>query len=325
MVDVARVAGVSHQTVSRVLNNKGKVRPETREKVLQVISDLGYRRNEFARALASNSSRLIGIVTPQFVSFGPATTLLSLQLAANEKGYLVSVATLPEFSSETLRRSVDDFLSLGVAGLIVVTPVEQLARDLESQSIPVPVLAVASAWVEGDSRIPRVGVEQRGGVRQAMEHLHARGARTVAYVSGPTDWFDANEREAAWADSLNELGMTAGPRLQGDWSAEKGREVAAELLASHPLPDAVMVANDQMAFGMLQALAEAGIHAPEDLLLVGFDDEEGSAFFIPALTTVRQDFQAMGYEAIDMLTRMIDGESVESKMLPGKLKARQSA
>ncbi len=324
MADVAAVAGVSHQTVSRVLNNKGKVSGPTRERVLQAISELGYRRNEIARALASNSSRLIGIVTPQFVNFGPATTLLSVQLAANQKKYLVSVAVLPELSSETLRRSVDDFLSLGVAGLIAITPVERLASDLDLQDIPVPTLTVASSWVREDSKFPRIGVDQRQGVFEAMRHLKERGAQTIAFVAGPPDWFDAREREIAWSRSLSDLGLTAGVRIQGDWSARRGREIAAHF-AAHPLPDAILVANDQMSFGLLQGLAELGVQVPRDVLVVGFDDEEGSAFFIPALTTVRQDFRAVGFEAIEMLNRMIDGQPVESKVLPAKLKVRQSA
>lgn len=324
MADVAAVAGVSHQTVSRVLNNKGKVHPDTRERVLEAINQMGYRRNEAARALASNSSRLIGIVTPRFVNFGPATTLLSVQLAANKKGYLVSVATLPQYNSENLRIAVDDFLSLGVAGLIVIVPVEQMAVELEAQQIPVPTLAIASTWLEGPTRIPRVGVDQRPGARAGMQLLKDRGCQTVAHIAGPKDWFDANERKRAWEAGLAEFGLKAGPLLQGDWSAKSGRELALELDIDN-LPDAIFVGNDQMALGVLQAFSERGIRMPEDVAIIGFDDEEGSAYSIPALTTIRQDFRRMGREAIEMLTSMIAGNPVEQNMIPATLKVRGSA
>ncbi len=324
MADVAAVAGVSHQTVSRVLNNKGAVRPETRERVLRVISEMGYRRNEAARALASNSSRVLGIVTPRFVNYGPATTLLTVQLAANRKGYLVSVATLPEYSSKNLRKAIDDFLSLGVAGIIVIVPVEQMAAELEAQTIPVPTLAIASSWINCEPSVPRIGVDQRSGVFDAMEHLRSRGCQTVAHVAGPPDWFDASERESAWADATADLGLTKGPRIQGDWTAASGHKIGLDL-AGRLLPDAIFVANDQMSLGMLQAFYQQGVRVPEDVLVVGFDDEEGSAFFNPALTTVRQDFRKMGVEAIERLTEMIEGRPVPSEMIPATLKVRQSA
>lgn len=323
MTDVAAVAGVSHQTVSRVLNNKGKVHPDTRERVLDAIQQMGYRRNEAARALASNRSRVIGIVTPRFVNFGPATTLLSVQLAANRKGYLVSVATLPEYSSENLRAAVDDFLSLGVAGLIVIAPVEQMAVELEAQQIPVPTLVIASAWVKEPTRIVRVGVDQRPGTRAAMKLLKECGRKTVAHIAGPPDWFDAIERKRAWEAGLEEFGLTAGPLLQGDWSAKSGRKIALEL-DIRDLPDAIFVANDQMSLGVLQAFSERGIKVPSDVAIIGFDDEDGSAYSIPALTTIRQDFGGMGSEAIEMLTNMIGGNPVEQHMIPATLKVRES-
>lgn len=324
MADVAAVAGVSHQTVSRVLNNKGKVRPDTRERVLEAIRQMGYRRNEAARALASNSSRLIGIVTPRFVNFGPATTLLSLQLAANKTGYLVSVATLPAYTPENLMTAVDDFLSLGVAGLIVIVPVEQMAVELEAQDIPVPTLAVASAWLEGPTSIARIGVDQRPGTLEAMRLLKERGCRTVGHIAGPPDWFDAKERKSAWEQGLSEFDLAPGPLIQGDWTAKTGRQIGLSIDTSE-LPDAIFVANDQMSLGILDAFAERRIRVPEDVAIIGFDDEEGSAFFAPSLTTIRQDFRGMGEEAIKTLTKMIAGQTVENHMIPTTLKVRTSA
>ena len=324
MADVAAVAGVSHQTVSRVLNNKGSVREETRQRILEVMADMGYRRNESARALASSQSRLIGVVTPRFVEWGPATTLLSLQLAANEAGYFVSVATLAEFTAANMERAVDDLLSLGVAGLIVIAPVEPMAREIETQKIPVPTLVIASSWVSHDSEIARIGIDQRVGVKAALSHLKSLGCDSVAHIKGPDGDFDAMERDAAWAEGVAELGMTKGARIQGAWDADTGYAAARQLLAA-PLPDAVFVANDQMSLGALKALSEAGVRVPEDLRLFGFDDQDGSAYFEPALTTVRQDFQEIGDEAIAVLRRLIEGESPAIAMIPATLVLRASA
>lgn len=324
MADVAAVAGVSHQTVSRVLNGTGIVRPETRDRVLKVIAEMGYRRNETARALATSRSRLLGIITPSFGNYGPATTLLSVQQAANEKGYIVSVATMAEFTAANLRHALNQFLGQGVAGIIVIVPVEEMARELENFPIPVPTLAVASSWVTDDSSIPRVGVDQRGGVLAAMRHLRGKGRTQVAHLAGPGGWFDAMEREIAWREFLDELQMTAGPRLQGDWSAASGYEMAKELIKGE-LPEAIFVANDQMSLGALRAFHEAGVAIPEDTCLIGYDDEEGVDFFIPSLTTVRQDFHALGYEAIASLTGFIDGEKVQNKLIPVQLQVRVSA
>ena len=324
MADVAAVAGVSHQTVSRVINNKGSVKEATRQRVMAAMSDLGYRRNESARALASSQSRQIGVITPRFVEWGPATILLSLQLAANRADYFVSVATLSEFTSEAMREALDDLLSLGVAGIIAIAPVVPMARELEAQTIPVPTLAVASAWIAGDSRLTRVGVDQRVGTRQALEHVKAEGCRSVAHIAGPSYDFDAMERDDAWREYTQELGLRLGPRAEGDWTAGSGYNAMIELL-EEPLPDAIFVANDQMSLGALKALEEAGVEVPEDVLLFGFDDQDGGAYFSPSLTTVHQDFEKVGADSIEALTAMIAGQTPHVEAIPTRLVVRQSA
>ncbi len=324
MADVAARAGVSHQTVSRVINNKGAVRDETRQRVLDAMSEMGYRRNEAARALASSQSRLIGVITPRFVEWGPATTLLSLQLAANHDGYFVSVATLAEFTTEAMRAALDDLLSLGVAGLIVIAPVEPMAQELEAQTVPVPTLVIASRWIKEDSKLPRIGMDQRSGSRAALEHLKDKGCKSVAHIAGPTDDFDAMERDSSWEIFTEELGLEKGARVRGDWSAGSGYDAMKELLTK-PLPDAVFVANDQMSLGALKALSEAGIRVPEDVRVFGFDDQDGVAFFEPALTTVRQHFSQIGENAIEALIELIAGRTPELKSIATKLKVRASA
>ncbi|WP_182049544.1 LacI family DNA-binding transcriptional regulator [Changpingibacter yushuensis] len=324
MEDVAAIAGVSHQTVSRVLNSTGKVRPETRERVLAAIAQIGYRRNETARALATARSRVIGIITPTFQHYGPASTLMSVQLAANDKGYLVSVAALPEFSPANLRRALEQFLGQGVAGIVLIVPVTEAATELNKFSLPVPAIAISSSWVSEESTIARVGVEQRGGVRAAMLHLKEQGCQVVSHFAGPSVWFDALEREAAWHEAIEEFGLTAGPIFRGDWTAAFGFAMATEI-SRGKLPDAIFAANDQMALGTLQAFAQKGIRLPDDVRLVGYDDEDASAYFYPSLTTVRQNFSQLGYEAVDALIRQFDGQKAENKLLPAELRVRASA
>lgn len=322
MTDVAKAAGVSHQTVSRVVNGMDRVRPETRQRVLDAMTKMGYRRNEAARSLASNSSRLIGIVTRRFTSFGPASALLSLQLAANKDGYLVSVAAIEKYTKQNLNHAISELLSMGVAGIIVMSPLEVMAQQLVDQAPPVPTLAVASKWLENSS-MSWVGVNQRSGVRAGLEYLKDVGAQTVAHLSGTPGWFDAAERSAAWRQSTEELGLTLGPELVGDWTAARGASAAIEL-GEGPLPDAIFVANDQMALGMLHSFAAQGIVVPRDIRLFGFDDEVGSAYYQPSLATVRQNFPRLGTVAVDMLTRMVHNQEVTSQLVDSELVVRAS-
>lgn len=324
MTDVAALAGVSHQTVSRVINDKGTVRPETRERVLSAIAQLGYRPNEAARALVTRRSRLIGIITTQFVNYGPASTLLGVQLAAKQAGFYVSVASLSEFSQETLHDAVDLFLGQGVAGIVLIAPVIEVAHELHRLPLPPATVVISSAWTEDSPQVSRVGVDQRAGARRAVRYLVEQGCKSVVHFAGPENWFDAEQRREGWLDALAEAKLEPSLEFSGDWSASSGYRMAQELLSAE-LPDAIFVANDQMSLGALRALGEAGVRVPEDLLVVGFDDEPGSEFFRPALTTVRQDFESVGTSAVELITQRLDGREVADRIIQPELILRHSA
>lgn len=324
MTDVAAVAGVSHQTVSRVLNNVGSVRPETRERVLAAIDQLGYHRNEAARALATNRSRLIGIITTTDINYGPAQTLFGIELAAKDAGYIVTVAALSEFSEGSLSETLNLFLGLGVAGIVVIAPVMEVARGLHHLPIDIPTVTVSSAWSSDESRLSFVGVNQREGAASAVRHLIDRGCRSIGHIAGPSNWFDAIEREAGWRQTLADAGLPAGPLLRGDWTAASGYRLTRGLLKDG-LPDAIFVGNDQMALGAMYALQNAGVAIPGDIRLVGFDDEPGSAFFSTPLTTVRQNFDTMGREAIKAIAARLTGEDVRNTLTSASLLIRKSA
>ncbi|GAA5064130.1 LacI family DNA-binding transcriptional regulator [Thermocatellispora tengchongensis] len=302
MADVARAAGVSHQTVSRVLNDHPNVRPETRTRVLAAIERLGYRRNLLARALATRHSRTLGVVSFDTALYGPAGTVYGIEQAAREAGYFVSIVSLRTIDREGVRDAIDYLAGQSVDGVVVVAPQRSAASALADLPAGIPAVAVEGGH-EGD--VPVVSVDQVAGARQATAHLLALGHETVWHVSGPADWLEAEGRVEGWRAALAEAGRPAPEPLVGDWSPRSGYE-AGRSLARTPGVSAVFVANDQMALGVLRAFTEEGVRVPGRISLVGFDDIPEAAYFSPPLTTVRQDFAAVGRNGIRLLLRMIE-------------------
>lgn len=306
MLDVARLAGVSHQTVSRVLNEHPSVRPETRARVLEAIATLGYRPNTAARALVTRRSQTIGVVSTGSAHYGPSSTLLAVEEAARLAGYFVSVATVRDFGSQTLDRALEHFLGQGVEGIVIIAAEMSLARAAGRLASQLPVVMVA-AGAEADSGLHLVWLDQEHGARLATEHLLGLGHRDVLHVRGPADWFDAEARVRGWAAALEAAGAPVPEPIVGDWNPDRGYAIGRELLA-RGLPSAVFVANDQMALGLVHALAEAGVSVPGDVSVVGFDDIPGAAHYLPPLTTVRQDFRALGHGCMQALQAVLAGE-----------------
>jgi len=306
MQDVARLAGVSHQTVSRVLNFHPNVRPETKERVLQAISTLGYRRNTAARALVTRRSETIGLVTVNTALFGPTSTLLSVEAAARRAGYFVSVASLPAADAAHITPTLEHFMAQAVEGVVVIAPQISVAKAATVFGASVPVVLVAADVPQSPS-YQSVSVDQYGGARMAVRHLIDLGHREIAHLAGPTEFYDGRARVRGWRQEMKSAGLGVREPLIGDWSPGSGYQLGQQLIRQG-LPDAVFAANDLMALGLLQALSEVGIRVPQDISIVGFDDIEGSAFFRPPLTTVRQDFSALGGLCMDALTAAIAGE-----------------
>ena len=300
MADVARVAGVSHQTVSRVLNDHPRVASETRARVLAAIKELGYRRNTAARALVTRRSQTLGVVSFNTTLFGPASTLVGVEHAAREAGYFVSNVALERLDAESLRGAVDHLLDQAVDGILVIAPHVHSADALLHLPRPIPVVALEA----GPKDFPVVSVDQRGGALMATEHLLERGHESVWHVAGPADWLEAEARVAGWGEALERAGRDQPPLLRGDWSARSGYEAAQMLLRVRDL-SAVFAGNDHMALGVLRAFHEHGVRVPEDVALVGYDDIPEAAYFTPPLTTVRQDFTAVGRAGIDLLLTLV--------------------
>lgn len=303
MADVARVAGVSHQTVSRVVNNHPSVRPATRERVLAAMADLDYRPNRLAKALVTARSGLLGVITSGSARFGPTSTLMSVEEAARGAGFAVNVTSVRATDAEdvegqvatAMAHALSSFDSQAVEAVVAIAPRVSVVEALAGISSRAPLLLVA-AGVAPSERFGVVSVDQAGGARAVTAHLADLGHRRIAHLAGPSDWFDARERERGMREELSSRGLAAGPIWEGDWTAARGYAVG-RALAEGPreeLPTAMVVGNDQMALGLLRALWEAGISVPGDISITGFDDIEGADHFSPPLTTVRQNFSALG-------------------------------
>jgi DNA-binding LacI/PurR family transcriptional regulator len=325
MSDVAAQAGVSHQTVSRVLNGHASVRPETRDRVLEAISALGYRRNSAARALVTRRSGTIGVVTPATALFGPTSTLVGLEEAARLAQWYVSVATIRTFDGEAIASALEHFLGQGVDGIAVIAPTLEVAHAVADVDSPVPVVMITSApEVPPGPHVFAVGVDQHLGARLATRHLLDAGHQSVLHVAGPQDWFDAQDRLAGWREECTAAGVAMPEPLIAGWGADDGYEIGRRLVREG-LPSAVFAANDQLALGMLHAFWEAGVRVPQDVALVGFDDETGSAHYPPPLTTVRQGFTELGRVAVASLRAAGEGLPVQRVDVPPELVVRASS
>jgi DNA-binding LacI/PurR family transcriptional regulator len=306
MKDVARLAGVSHQTVSRVVNGSPHVSPAARGRVQNAIKQLGYRPNLAARALVTRESMTLGVITVDTTNHGPASMLFGIEAAARAAGYFVTIATLRTVNVRTMREALDYLVAAGVDGVAVIAPVEAAVRAVQGANAQIPLVMVE---VSGPEEVPSVMVDQVLGARLAVRHLVGLGHRHILHVSGPPRWSEAEARVRGWREELDAAGLLAHTVIEGDWSAQSGYR-AAEAVLARPEATAVFAGNDQMALGLLKGLHDRGRSVPGDVSIVGFDDLPDSGFFIPALTTVRQDFRVVGRRCMEMLLALIRGERV---------------
>lgn len=328
MSDVAALAGVSHQTVSRVLNDHPNVRPATRERVLDAIRTLGYRPNIAARVLATARSATLGVVTTGSALYGPTSTLIAVEEAAREQGWYVSVATIRRYDAETMHQVLDHFMDQGVAGIVVIAPQTDVAEAVDTFRAPVPVVTVAARDAGADGSSLSVAVDQQRGARIATDHLLDLGHETVMHIAGPLDWYDARQRVTGWREAL-EARHVAVQRLHvATWTSDDGFRIGtrlAEEIRAGMGPTAVFTSNDQLALGLLHAFWEQGVQVPRDVSVVGFDDIAGASHFIPPLTTVRQPFAELGAASVGLLLRALDGDVVPVERIAPWLVVRQSA
>src|SRR4051794_9759598 len=299
MADVAKLAGVSLQTVSRVVNGRADVSALTRERVEAAMAMLDYRPNSAARALASGRTSTLGVVRVDTALHGPSSTLFGIERAAHAAGYHVSVASQRWLDLDSTLDAVTRLRVQGVDGIIVIAPRREATGALRRLREDVAVVVV-EGWP--DAGLPSVAADHALGGRLATEHLLSLGHQTVWHLAGPADSIDAQLRVRGWVAAL---GGVAPAVLQGDWSAATGYELGREILA-RPDITAVFAANDQMALGLLRRLNEAG----RALSVVGYDDLPESEFMTPPLTTVRWDFLELGARGVEVLLGEIEARSI---------------
>lgn len=322
MADVARVAGVSAQTVSRALAGHPNVQEETRAKVLAAVEQLGYRRNNAARMLSSGRSRTIGVVTLQTGFYSRTAVTVGIERAAQEAGYAVSAATTASLDTSAIESAMLRLADQHVEGVILAVPLIHVSRQIEQLTSAVPTITIDGSRT---SATEVVAVDQSLAARLATRHLLDLGHSTVWHVSGPSEWLDAASRARGWRAVLEEEGRVVPPELAGDWSPASGYRNGL-ILGRIPDVTAVFVASDEMAFGVIRALHELGRRVPEDISVVGVDDIALAEYCSPSLTTVAQPFAEMGELAVSHLLRYIadPGASLEPATVEPTLVVRAS-
>lgn len=304
MDDVALLAQVSAQTVSRVINGHPHVKPETRARVLAAIRALRYQPNAAARTLVTQRSRMIGLVT-----FGttPVTLLYAMEGAANPAGYQVGIVGCPRTDEPSIRAALARLHEQAVEGILLVSPAAAAWRVLHEAAPQVPAVVAGVGPGEG---FPTVAVDNALGARLATRHLLDLGHHTVHHLRGPADDPEAEERCAGWQATLEAAGRPVPAPIPGDASARSGY-AAGLRLAADPTVTAIFCGTDHMAVGVLRALSEAGRHVPRDVSVVGFGDVPEAAYLRPPLTSVWQDLAAVGRDSVALLLAQIDSRARE--------------
>lgn len=302
MRDVARLAGVSNQTVSRVLNAHPHVRDDTRRRVLAAVQALDYRRNQAARTLVTRRSGTLGIIAYESALYGPTSMLYAIEGAARSAGYFVSVAGLRNLDRRSVLDAVDRLRQQSVEGIIAIAPKPVVAGALAQVSDGLAVVGVGGGQ---DEAVPSVQIDNDAGARLATQHLLRLGHATVHHVAGPADWPEATERADGWRAALHADGRPSPYAAPGTWTAQAGYTQGRRLALDRSVT-AIFCASDQIALGVLRALHEAGRRVPDEVSVVGFDDTPDAEYFLPPLTTVRQDFAALGRRSVDLLLAQLD-------------------
>ena len=329
---VASAAGVSTQTVSRVINERPDVSPETRRQVQGIIEKLDYKPSALARSLIRQRSYTLGVVTAGLKYIGPSRTLNGIADKADELDYMLLMKELDNFGENRIEDVIDSLLSRQVDGILWVAPEigdNHAWVEERMDKIPVPVLFVAMRPREG---ISSVSTDNFQGAVVAIRHLLDCGRKKIGHISGPLTWWEADERKRGWREMLCAAGIDTSEQrcVEGNWSSSSGEQAFNQLLESFPDMEAVFVANDQMALSVLRETIRRGISVPEQLAVIGFDNIPESAYFYPSLTTISQDLQLLGGEAVQRIVEMIqarqDNQPViaQSRFIQPTLVVRES-
>ena len=321
------MCGVSVQTVSRVINRRPDVSPDTRAQVEAAIAAVGFQPSAVARSLVQRRSYTLGIIAAGLRYFGVAQTLNGITEASEASGYALLLKEIPSTGEFDLLPVIEFLMAHRVEGIIVAAPDrgEADVRGHLPRSSP-PIVFLKS---EPSPMFSTILIDNYGGGRQATGHLVSLGRSRIAHLAGPRDWHEARDRQQGWRDALRDAALEPGALAFGNWSAESGAVAMARILEEAPDLDAVFVANDQMALGAMSTVRARGIAVPEQVAIVGFDGLEEGAYFSPSLTTVRQPLRELGQLAVRELLAAVaghePGSSVHALTLATELIVRESA
>jgi DNA-binding LacI/PurR family transcriptional regulator len=303
MHDVARLSGVSYQTVSRVINNHPNVAAATRDRVLAAITELDYRPNKAAQSLAGRRSQMLAVITVWLDHYGPSQMMINIDKTARDAGYDLIIANAADCSGDNIRAAVHYLKRWQVDGVLAITPIPGLTYQEIVDLCGVPVVLIDT---QPGTIVPSVVVDQRLGSEIITQHLIDLGHTRICEISGPLAWFGALARHDGWEATIRGNGLTPGRSLAGNWSARSGYQCARQLLAEEVNFTALVAGNDQMALGAMRAFKDAGLCLPDDVSVVGFDDIPEAAYFDPPLTTICQDFDELAAQGIAYLVERIN-------------------
>ena len=297
IADVARVAGVSLPTVSRVLTGSTPVSDKKRAQVLAAMKELGYRPNGAARALVQGRQPIVGVITDDVTSYGVTRMIRSIEEASRRAGYVVAVAVIDPTDVTATADSLEVLLGQPIVGVIVL---DFHRYDPEALLEQLAGVSIATVTSDDDAGFSHVVVDDRRAARELTEYVLSLGHKTVDHVSVPGTDQRLHPREVGWREALEAAGAPVPAAIESDWSLESGRAAGAVLAQDHDVT-AIFCANDELAFGVMRSLWEAGLSVPQDISVVGMDDQPLAAVWVPGLTTYRLDFDWAGAAALGLL------------------------
>jgi LacI family transcriptional regulator len=329
--DIARMCNVSTQTISRVLNNRPDVSPETRELVEKTILEHGYKPSAVARSLVQQRSYMLGVITAGIKFVGVANTMNGITEESEASNFALIVKELPSFKTPDIVPVIESLISHQVEGIIFAVP--DINDNIARVQAVLPSFCPPIVFLKGGSnpKFTTISIDNYSGARKAVQYLIDQGFTKIAHISGPLDWLEARQRKSGWEDVMREAGLLVDDHcwIEGNWSSSSGETAFQELYAKYPDMEAIFVGNDQMSLGLLHYTNAQGIHIPETLSIVGFDDLAESAFYSPALTTIHHPLRDLGVLAVKSLVELIDSKSdtVEHKniLLEPSLVVRESS
>jgi DNA-binding LacI/PurR family transcriptional regulator len=327
--EIARMTGVSTQTVSRVINKRPDVSPQTRAAIEAAIARHGFQPSAVARSLVQQRSQMLGVIAAGLGYFGVAQTLNGIAEEAEASGYSIILKELASFDVPDIVPVVEVLLAHRVEGIIFAPP--ELGTNLRNVQAQLPPASPPVVFLKASAadQYMTVSIDNVLGGRQAAEHLISLGRTRIAHLSGPLEWREARDRRDGWLCALRDAGLEPGPSAAGDWSSASGVTAFEQILDQDPSVDGLFSASDQMALGALHVANERGIRIPEQLAVVGFDGLPEAAQFTPSLTSIRQPLRELGIRAVREVLATLDAETLgpegRNLVLPTELVVRDSA